>query len=291
MRQHIRLATILERDGRFFLVKGEQGLTWELPGGPLPEHADDVDQEMDDMLGRIGVWAPAIEEDFLETHFFPVEDGQIVFNLYAASGWSGDPAAAEGAEGEWFGAAELETVPMDEGIRSALLEALGIRTPADRTAEILAALGGELQAPARPVAGEATGAAQHPPGHDAGLDVLRTLTGADPERVAANMARQQPELAEDQIEYVLGRVWASEALDRRTRSLLVVAMVAAQGNSGTTLRLHLHGALNHGASPDQITETLRMVAAYAGFPAALEAWPVMEDVFEQHGIPRPGRPG
>ncbi len=291
MRQHIRLATILERDGRFFLVKGEQGLTWELPGGPLPEHADDVDQEMDDMLGRIGVWAPAIEEDFLETHFFPVEDGQIVFNLYAASGWSGDPAAAEGAEGEWFGAAELETVPMDEGIRSALLEALGIRTPADRTAEILAALGGELQAPARPVAGEATGAAQHPPGHDAGLDVLRTLTGADPERVAANMARQQPELAEDQIEYVLGRVWASEALDRRTRSLLVVAMVAAQGNSGTTLRLHLHGALNHGASPDQIAETLRMVAAYAGFPAALEAWPVMEDVFEQHGIPRPGRPG
>ena len=291
MRQHIRLAAILEREGRFFLVKGEQGLTWELPGGPLPEHADDVDQEMDDMLGRIGVWAPAIEEDFLETHFFPVEDGQIVFNLYAASGWSGDPAAAEGAEGEWFGAAELETVPMDEGIRSALLEALGIRTPADRTAEILAALGGELQAPARPVAGEATGAAQHPPGHDAGLDVLRTLTGADPERVAANMARQQPELAEDQIEYVLGRVWASEALDRRTRSLLVVAMVAAQGNSGTTLRLHLHGALNHGASPDQIAETLRMVAAYAGFPAALEAWPVMEDVFEQHGIPRPGRPG
>jgi len=285
------LAAILEREGRFFLVKGEQGLTWELPGGPLPEHADDVDQEMDDMLGRIGVWAPAIEEDFLETHFFPVEDGQIVFNLYAASGWSGDPAAAEGAEGEWFGAAELETVPMDEGIRSALLEALGIRTPADRTAEILAALGGELQAPARPVAGEATGAAQHPPGHDAGLDVLRTLTGADPERVAANMARQQPELAEDQIEYVLGRVWASEALDRRTRSLLVVAMVAAQGNSGTTLRLHLHGALNHGASPDQIAETLRMVAAYAGFPAALEAWPVMEDVFEQHGIPRPGRPG
>ena len=98
MRQHIRLAAILEREGRFFLVKGEQGLTWELPGGPLPERADDVDQEMDDMLGRIGVWAPAIEEDFLETHFFPVEDGQIVFNLYAASGWSGDPAAAEGAE-------------------------------------------------------------------------------------------------------------------------------------------------------------------------------------------------
>jgi alkylhydroperoxidase/carboxymuconolactone decarboxylase family protein YurZ len=32
-----------------------------------------------------------------------------------------------------------------------------------------------------------------------------------------------------------------------------------------------------------------MVAVYAGFPAALEAWPVMERVFEQRGIPRPGQ--
>jgi hypothetical protein len=35
---------------------------------------------------------------------------------------------------------------------------------------------------------------------------------------------------------------------------------------------------------------MRMVAVYAGFPAALEAWPVMEKVFVQRGIARPARP-
>lgn len=290
MRQHIRMAAILEREGKFFLVRQDLDAAWELPGGPLPDHADDVDQEMDDILGRLGVLAPAIEEDFLETHFFPAEDGQVVFNLYAATGWSGEPEAGPGGEGRWFAVAELQSLQMDEGIRNALLEALGLRTPADRAAEILSALGGELQPPNRPVVNEAAGAAHHqPPGRAAGLDVLRTLTGADPERVAATIALQQPELVRDQIEHVLGDVWQGPALDRRERSLLVVAMLAAQGHTGATLRLHIHGALNHGASPEAIVETLRMVSVYAGFPAALEAWPVMEDVFEQRGIPRPGR--
>ena len=289
MRQHIRMAAILEREGRFFLVRQELDAAWELPGGPLPDHADDVDQEMDDILGRLGVLAPAIEEDFLETHFFPAEDGQVVFNLYAATGWSGEPVALPGHEGRWFEVAELHALQMDEGVRNALLEALGVRTPVDRAAEILWALGGELQPPSRPVVNEAAGATNQPPGRAAGLDVLRTLTGADPERVAATIALQQPELVGDQIEHVLGDVWQGPALDRRERSLLVVAMLAAQGHTGATLRLHIHGALNHGASPEAIVETLRMVSVYAGFPAALEAWPVMEDVFEQRGVPRPGR--
>ena len=45
----------------------------------------------------------------------------------------------------------------------------------------------------------------------------RTLTGADPERVAATIALQQPELVGDQIEHVLGDVWQGPALDRRER--------------------------------------------------------------------------
>jgi alkylhydroperoxidase/carboxymuconolactone decarboxylase family protein YurZ len=289
MKQHIRMAAILEREGRLFLVRPRPDAPWELPGGPLPEHADDVDREMDDILGQLGVCAPAIEEDFLQTHFFPAEEGQVVFNLYAATDWTGDPVAPAGHGAGWFALDEIEAIEMEEPIRNALLEALGLRTPVDRTAEILSALGGELDAPGRPVTAAPAGERHHPPGREAGLDVLRTLTGADPERVAAMIARQQPELANDQVDFVLGQVWANAALDRRTRSLLVVAMLAATGRTGSSLRSHINGALNHGATPDQVVETLRMVAAYAGFPAAIEAWPAMEDVFEQRGVPRPGR--
>ncbi len=289
MKQDIRMAAILERDGRLFLVRPRPDAPWVLPGGPLPEHADDVDREMDDILGRLGVFAPAIEEDFLQTHFFPTDQGQIVFNLYAATEWTGDPVVPAGHGAGWFAVEEIDAIDMDERERNAILEALGVRTPEDRTAAILAALGGELEAPDRPVAAGPTGERHHLPGREAGMDVLRTLTAADPERVAAMAARQQPELADDQIDWVLGQVWANRALDRRTRSLLVVAMLAATGKTGGTLRTHINGALNHGATPEQVVQTMRMVAAYAGFPAALEAWPMMEDVFEQRGIPRPGR--
>jgi len=285
MKQHIHLAAILEREGRLFLVRPAPNAPWELPGGPLPIENDDIDAEMDAVLQRLGVMAPAIEEDFLATHYAPAEDGQVVFNLYAATEWTGDPTVAPGVGSGWFHPAELESVEMHELARTAVLEAFGIREPEDPAAQILAALSGQVAPPARPVTIE--------PGsrREAGLDVLRTLRGgADPLESAEAMARTQPEIAGDVINFALGEVWSNPALDRRTRSLQVVAMLAALGRTGAPLASHINGALNHGATPAQVVESLRMVAVYAGFPAALEAWPVMEKVFEQRGIPRAGRP-
>jgi 4-carboxymuconolactone decarboxylase len=67
------------------------------------------------------------------------------------------------------------------------------------------------------------------------------------------------------------------------RSLQVVAMLSALGRTGP-LRSHVAGALNHGATPAQIVETLRMVSVYAGLPAAIEAWEVVAAVFRERGI-------
>lgn len=286
MNQDIRIAAILERDGRLFLMRRDPGGPWELPGGVLPPENDDVDAEMDRILQRLGVAAPAIDEDFFQTHFIPVEHGQMVYNLYAATDWTGDPAPEAGIGSGWFTIDEMRAVAMDDHVRKAVMEAYGLAEPVDGDAEILAALS-ELTGqpgPAPTPAGEPVSR------REAGLDVLRTLRGGgDAEVAAALMARQQPEIAGDVIDFALGEVWSNTALDRRTRSLQVVAMLAAQGRTGGPLTSHINGALNHGASPEQVIETLRMVAVYAGFPAALEAWPVMERVFEQRGIPRPGR--
>ena len=78
--------------------------------------------------------------------------------------------------------------------------------------------------------------------------------------------------------------------DARAGAAVVVAMLAAMGGKHGPLRSHFNGALNHGVSPEQLAQTLRMVAVYAGFPAALDAWPIMEEVFAARGIPRPARP-
>lgn len=284
MKQDIRMAAILERDGRLFLVRAAPDAPWELPGGALTPEKDDVDAEMDAILARLGVMAPAIEEDFLQTHFIPADDGQIVYNVYAATEWTGDPAVEPGVGAGWFSLEDLRAVAMDDHVRNAVFEAYGLREPEDQDAKIMAALAGikleEEPAPAPAFSDR----------RSAGLDVLRTLSGTDPVAAADRMLKTQPELTGDIIDFALGEVWSGAALDRKTRSLQVVAMLAAQGRTGGPLTSHINGALNHGATPQQIVETLRMVSVYAGFPAALEAWPVMEKVFEQRGIARPGRP-
>lgn len=290
MKQHIFMAAILERDGRVFLTRARPDAPWDLPGGPLPLENDDIDAEMDAVLQRLGVMAPAIEEDFLATHYFPADDGQVVYNVYAATDWSGEPSVAAGVGAGWFGLSELESIAIESRAAQAVLEAFGLQEPVDRSEEILRALSGEPAQPGPPPAALPDPAADEDR-RAAGLDILRTLRGGgDPAVAAAAMQRTQPEIAADIIDFALGDVWSDPALDRKTRSLQVIAMLAATGRTGGPLTSHINGALNHGATPEQVIQTMRMVAVYAGFPAALEAWPVMEKVFEERGIPRPGRP-
>jgi 3-oxoadipate enol-lactonase/4-carboxymuconolactone decarboxylase len=68
-----------------------------------------------------------------------------------------------------------------------------------------------------------------------------------------------------------GGVWTRPGLDRRTRSLLTIAMMASLGHE-EELKLHLRATRNTGASPADVTEVLMQVAVYAGIPAANAAF-------------------
>jgi 4-carboxymuconolactone decarboxylase len=71
--------------------------------------------------------------------------------------------------------------------------------------------------------------------------------------------------------YAYGDVWQGRALPMATKSLAVVAMLAAIGRPNE-LRVHLKGALKNGCSADEIQEILLLVAIYCGIPAAIEAY-------------------
>jgi 4-carboxymuconolactone decarboxylase len=75
-----------------------------------------------------------------------------------------------------------------------------------------------------------------------------------------------------------GTLWAGEALDRRTRSLLTIALLAALGRR-EELELHLKASRNTGATPDEIREALLHVAVYAGVPAANSAIALAKTIF------------
>ena len=67
-----------------------------------------------------------------------------------------------------------------------------------------------------------------------------------------------------------GSVWTRPGLDRRTRSLITIAILAALGHD--ELELHLRASENTGATPEDIVETLFHVGVYAGVPAANSAF-------------------
>ena len=77
--------------------------------------------------------------------------------------------------------------------------------------------------------------------------------------------------------YAWGAVWSRPGLDRRTRSCITVAMLAAQG-SEHELALHVRAALRNGVSVEELKEILIQVAVYAGVPRANRAFSIACDV-------------
>lgn len=68
-----------------------------------------------------------------------------------------------------------------------------------------------------------------------------------------------------------GDVWQRDGLDRKTRSLVTVAMLTALGKQHE-LKGHVRGALNNGATPQELQEVLLHAAVYCGIPTAVEAF-------------------
>jgi 4-carboxymuconolactone decarboxylase len=76
-----------------------------------------------------------------------------------------------------------------------------------------------------------------------------------------------------------GTVWQRDGLDMKTRSLVTVAMLTALGCSHE-LKGHLRGALNNGATPEELREVLLHAAVYCGAPLAVDAFRVAQEVVE-----------
>jgi 4-carboxymuconolactone decarboxylase len=104
-----------------------------------------------------------------------------------------------------------------------------------------------------------------------GLRVRREVLGdAYVDASMANADEFARPLQELISRYCWGEVWSRDGLDRRTRSLLNLAMLSAL-NRPHELKLHLQGAFNNGCSEEDVREVILQAAIYCGVPAALDA--------------------
>lgn len=101
--------------------------------------------------------------------------------------------------------------------------------------------------------------------------------GGDPERGARAMYRSMGALGSMALDNVFGDVWCRPQLSRRDRSLVVIsALMSLQ--SVEELKGHIRIGLNHGLTREEISEILLTVAGYAGFPTAMPASRILDDV-------------
>lgn len=117
----------------------------------------------------------------------------------------------------------------------------------------------------------------------AGLKVRSEVLGE--QYVAAAMEKAGAfgaPLQELVTEFCWGAVWARDGLDRRTRSLLNVAMISAL-NRPHEVRIHLEGALNNGCTAEELREVVLQIAAYCGMPAALDTFRSLREVLAERG--------
>jgi 4-carboxymuconolactone decarboxylase len=77
-----------------------------------------------------------------------------------------------------------------------------------------------------------------------------------------------------------GTVWCRDGLDFKTRSLITLAMLTALGRT-QELKGHVRGALNNGATIDEIQEVLLHATVYCGVPLAVDAFRAAQEVLKE----------
>lgn len=104
------------------------------------------------------------------------------------------------------------------------------------------------------------------------MRVRREVLGdAHVDRSMANATPFDADFQRFITEVAWGSVWSRPDLDRRTRSLITIAILAALGRQ-EELALHLRATANTGATAQDVAEALMHVAVYAGIPAANSAF-------------------
>ncbi len=110
--------------------------------------------------------------------------------------------------------------------------------------------------------------------YDIGMKVRKEVLGQEyVEQAQARTTEFDADFQRYLTEAAWGAIWSRPDLDRRTKSLVTIAILAALGRE--ELAVHLRAAIHSlGIDPHEIAEVLLHVAVYAGIPAANTAFAV-----------------
>ena len=118
---------------------------------------------------------------------------------------------------------------------------------------------------------------------DKGMAIRREVLGSEHvDRAMAEADDFTRPLQELITQYCWGEVWGRAQLDRRTRSIINLAMLTAL-NRPHELKLHVRAALRNGLRKEEIREVFLQTAIYCGVPAAVDSFRTAREVFKEEG--------
>ncbi|HEY2685223.1 MAG TPA: carboxymuconolactone decarboxylase family protein [Steroidobacteraceae bacterium] len=118
---------------------------------------------------------------------------------------------------------------------------------------------------------------------DRGLALRREVLGADYVDGSIKSANDfMMAFQHITTEWAWGYAWGRPTLDKKTRSMLNLAMLTALGKSAE-IKLHVRGAINNGLTADDIKEVLLHATVYCGIPAGLDAFKAANEVLKEMG--------
>ena len=113
------------------------------------------------------------------------------------------------------------------------------------------------------------------------MAIRKSVLGAEHvDRAEANKTEFDADYQRYITENAWGTIWTRPGLDKKTRHMLTIAMLAALGKNDE-LAMHVRATRNTGVTPEELREVLLHVSVYAGVPAANSAFAIAKRVYKE----------
>jgi len=116
--------------------------------------------------------------------------------------------------------------------------------------------------------------------YEQGMRVRREVLGDEHvDRAVANTTEFTQPFQDFITETAWGNIWARDGIDRRSRSMITLAVLTALGREHE-IAMHVRAALTNGLTKEEIGEVLLHTSVYAGVPVANRAFAIAQQVLD-----------
>ena len=119
--------------------------------------------------------------------------------------------------------------------------------------------------------------------HSRGMQNRRAVLGDDHvDKAMEGTTELNADFQEFITRYAWGEIWDRPGLDHKTRSLLTLAILVAEGKD-EELQMHVRAAVTNGVTVEEIKEVFMHAAIYCGLPSANQAFKLATPVLKELG--------